>query len=258
MELKAERIVRLLLCLTLVAGFSARLSPESRVQDGVVYRVATEEKVVALTFDDGPHPIFTPELLRVLGKYNVKATFFMIGRRMDAYPRTVEAVVKAGHVIANHTYDHPKNIELEPRNELVRELDMCERVIERFTGKRAQLFRPPKGLVDGRVLSVVSEEGYTTILWTVCADHHDAPTPDLMARRVTDRVRPGDIVLAHDGRFPTRWKDVTAAQLIIVSLRKQGYRFVTVPELLELGRREKERLGGGHAARIGNRVGRVS
>jgi peptidoglycan/xylan/chitin deacetylase (PgdA/CDA1 family) len=103
-----------------------------------------------------------------------------------------------------------------------------------MTGRRAHLFRPPRGLVDGTVFTIAEEEGYTTILWTVCADHHDAPTPELMAERVLKHIRPGGIVLAHDGRVCTRWKDVKATPIIIRELKRQGYRFVTIPELLRL------------------------
>jgi peptidoglycan/xylan/chitin deacetylase (PgdA/CDA1 family) len=190
--------------------------------------------VVALTYDDGPHPIYTPQLLDILDRYNVKATFFMVGKSMEEYPDIVRDAVKRGHVIGNHTFTHPHNIELDTQAQMIRELDSCEQVIERLTGGRAHLFRPPRGLVDGSVFTIANEEGYKTILWTVCADHHDAPTPELMAQRVLRHARPGAIILAHDGSFPTRWKDVAATPLLIEGLRKRGYRFVTVPQLLKM------------------------
>jgi peptidoglycan/xylan/chitin deacetylase (PgdA/CDA1 family) len=203
-------------------------------RQSVEYRVPTREKAVALTFDDGPDPRFTPRLLNELDKYHVKATFFMIGKLMKAHPDIVRDVVHRGHVIGNHTYTHPRNIEHDTARQMNRELARCERVIEQLTGKRAGLFRPPRGLIDEEVFDAAEKRGYRTILWTVCADHHDAPTPELMAERVISRVQPGAIILAHDGRFPTRWKDVTATPLIIRGLTKQGYRFLTVPELLRL------------------------
>ncbi|MCL5105419.1 MAG: polysaccharide deacetylase family protein [Armatimonadetes bacterium] len=204
-------------------------------QESVIYKVRTNQKVVALTYDDGPDPRFTPGLLRVLDKYGVKATFFMIGRRMEKYPDIVRDVVKAGHVIANHTYTHPSDIALDTPAQVIRELDSCEQLIERLTGKRAGLFRPPKGLMDGSVLTVADEEGYKTVLWSVSADHHEAKTPEAMANRVISRIHPGLIILAHDGAFASRWRDVAATAIIIESLRKRGYRFVTVPELLDIG-----------------------
>jgi peptidoglycan-N-acetylglucosamine deacetylase len=201
----------------------------------VVHSVPTKEKVVALTFDDGPHPVYTRQILDILDKYHVKATFFMIGRLMDRYPDIVREVLKRGHVIANHTYTHPSNIEADTSAQVIRELEQCEQVIERMTGKRAYFFRPPRGLIDSTVFSIAQDEGYQTILWTVSADHHDAPTPELMAERVLKLNRPGGIILAHDGTFPTRWKDVAATPLIIERLQKKGYRFVTIPELLKIG-----------------------
>ncbi|NCO90617.1 MAG: hypothetical protein COZ06_25185 [Armatimonadetes bacterium CG_4_10_14_3_um_filter_66_18] len=103
-----------------------------------------------------------------------------------------------------------------------------------MSGKRTHLFRPPRGLIDATVFTIAAEQGYQTILWTVCADHHDAPTPEDMAQRVLQRLRPGAIILAHDGRSPARAKDVTATRLIIAELAERGYRFVTVPELLKI------------------------
>lgn len=198
----------------------------------VVYAVPTSQKLVALTFDDGPDPRFTPAILASLDKYHIKATFFMIGKDMVKYPGLVEDVIDRGNVVANHTYTHPHDIELDTRSQVANELEKCEAVIERMTGKRAYLFRPPRGLVDGMVFNIADEEGYTTVLWTVCADHHDAPTPEAMAKRVLQHIKPGAIILAHDGTFSSRWKDVAATPLIIQELQKRGYKFVTVPELL--------------------------
>jgi peptidoglycan/xylan/chitin deacetylase (PgdA/CDA1 family) len=205
-----------------------------RWREAVIYSVPTQQKVVALTYDDGPHPVYTRLILDILDKYNVKATFFMVGKNMQAYPDIVREVVSRGHAIGNHTYTHPRNLELDTQAQLVREMDRCEEVIERLTGSRAHLFRPPRGLVDGSVFTIATEEGYTTILWSVCADHHDATTPKLMAQRVLKHSRRGGIILVHDGSLGSRWKDVAATPLVIEDLRKRGYRFVTVPELLNM------------------------
>jgi peptidoglycan/xylan/chitin deacetylase (PgdA/CDA1 family) len=227
-------IVVIILAITVHKEKIQRASNYSWYQN-VVHSVPTNEKVVALTYDDGPHPVYTRQILDILDKYHVKATFFMIGRLMEQYPDIVNDVLKRGHVIANHTYTHPGNIESDTSAQVIRELEQCEQVIERMTGRRANFFRPPRGLIDSTVFSIAQDEGYQTILWTVSADHHDAPTPELMAQRVLKLNRPGGIILAHDGTFPTRWKDVAATPLIIEGLKKQGYRFVTIPELLKIG-----------------------
>ena len=106
----------------------------------VISRVKTSEKVVALTFDDGPHPVYTPAILDILKKKHVKATFFMIGRRMEQHPDIVRRAVEEGHQIANHTYTHPRNIRADTSSQIVTELEKCEAVIERLTGRRAYLF----------------------------------------------------------------------------------------------------------------------
>lgn len=198
----------------------------------VVYSIPTQQKLVALTFDDGPDPRFTPQILDELEKKRVRATFFMVGQEMEKHPDIVKRAISQGNVIANHTYTHPHDIEADTRAQTIRELEKCEETIESFTGKRAHLFRPPRGLVDGSVFQIAEDEGYKTTLWTVCADHHDAPTPELMAKRVLDHIRPGAIILVHDGRLNSRWKDVKATPLIIDELTRRGYRFVTLPELM--------------------------
>lgn len=230
----ARTLFEIGLVVAIVLLVVSRPQDGTRWRDRVVGYVPAREKVVALTIDDGPHPIFTPKLLDIFDRYGVKATFFMIGKRMDAYPDIVADVVRRGHAIGNHTYTHPRNIELDSQAQIIRELDACEQTIERLTGHRAHLFRPPRGLIDGSVFAIASEEGYTTVLWSICADHRDAPTPELMARRVLDNIKPGGIILLHDGETGIRWKDVSAAPLIIEGLRKRGYRFVTVPELLRM------------------------
>ena len=236
--LKRLGLARTLFELALVAMIvflaANRPVPATMWRERLIYSAPTQEKVVALTYDDGPHPVFTPRLLDILDNYHVKATFFMIGKNMEAYPDIVREVVRRGHVIGNHTYSHPLSIDLDTQAQVIRELDRCEQVIERLTGSRAHLFRPPRGMVDGSVFTLADAEGYKTILWSVCADNHDALTPQLMAQRVIKHNRPGGIILAHDGIFPTRWKDVAATPLIIEALKKRGYRFVTVPELLKI------------------------
>jgi len=198
----------------------------------IVYDIPVSKKIVALTYDDGPYPVYTRQILDILDKYHVKATFFMIGKQMEQYPEIVKMIQTRGHVIGNHTFTHPANLETFSTTRIIGEIDRCEQVIERMTGKRAQLFRPPYGFVNGKIANIANKEGYHTILWTVSADHHDAPTPQLMAERVSKMIRPGGIILMHDGKMFIRWKDVAATALIIKSLLKKGYHFVTVPQLL--------------------------
>lgn len=195
-------------------------------------------KFVALTFDDGPHPVYTPQVLDILEQYKVKATFFLIGRRVERYPQIARQIVVKGHEIGNHTYSHPKDLPKEDLNAIRQEIEMGAIAIEKATGVHPKLFRPPKGFLNYRVLTTAQLEGYTLVFWTVNADHEDAPTPEAMAERVLKLVHPGAIILMHDGCTESRWKDVKALPLIIEGLREQGYDFVTVSELFKLSRRQ--------------------
>jgi peptidoglycan-N-acetylglucosamine deacetylase len=234
--MKTLKVVRVILEIGLVAAVLVlyQRPPTQAIpwKQTIVRTVPTDQKLAALTFDDGPNPKFTMELLKELDKLHVKATFFMIGKQMEKYPDIVKAVLDGGHEIGNHTFNHPPDMENLTTAQVIREIQDCDEVIQRMTGRRPVLFRPPKGLIDGTVAGIAEDEGYATILWTVSADHHDAPTPTDMMNRVVRQARPGMVILAHDGTFPIRWKDVVATPLMIKALMKQGYKFVTVSELL--------------------------
>lgn len=156
-------------------------------------------KVVALTFDDESHPVYTPQVLDILEQYKVRATFFLIGRRAERYPKIVHQIVAKGHEIGNHTYSHPKDLSKESLDAIRQEIEKGTIAIEKATGVRPKLFRPPKGFLNYRVLTIAQLEGYTLVFWTVSADHEDAPTPEVMAKRVLKLVHPGAIILMHDG-----------------------------------------------------------
>ncbi|MGQ9523399.1 MAG: polysaccharide deacetylase family protein [Armatimonadota bacterium] len=200
---------------------------------GVIYRVAVREKLAALSFDDGPHPEFTPAILDVLDKHNVRATFFMVGSLVELYPEIAREVAERGHAIGNHTYTHPTSLELLPAWAISREIEKGAEAIERVTGQSPLLFRPPRGQLGPNAAAVLKTLRYKVVMWSVSADHHDASTPHEMAARVLARICPGMIVLLHDGSTPARWRDVVAAEIVIEALQQRGYKLVTVPELLQ-------------------------
>ena len=200
--------------------------------DGAVYRVPVAQKEVALTFDDGPSPQFTPQILQILDAYGVKATFFVVGNQAKLYPGLIREIAERGHAIGNHTFTHPSDIRELTEAQFLAELVLTSRVVEQSAGIRPRLFRPPKGRFGSRELRLAESLGYQVVLWSVSADHHEATTPQRMAARVIRMVRPGVIILMHDGPLPIRWRDVAALPLIIEELLELGYRFVTVPELL--------------------------
>lgn len=199
----------------------------------VLSHAVTSEKVVALTFDDGPDPNYTPRVLEVLRRHSIHATFFAQGRLIAQYPLLVRRAFAEGNCIGNHTYSHPYLTHLD--HEAVRaEMQSCERCLEANVGIRTALFRPPRGDWNPTVYRQTVHDREHLILWTVALEHHGVPTPQAMAQRVLQRVRPGDIILMHDGAFVSREATVQALPILIEGLQRRGYRCVTVPELLHL------------------------
>jgi peptidoglycan/xylan/chitin deacetylase (PgdA/CDA1 family) len=189
------------------------------------------EKLVALTFDDGPDPRFTPQVLDILDYYHVKATFFIVGQQARKNPELVRRISREGYEIENHTYSHPDlskySIE-QTRNEII----AAQRIITDLTNRRPRCFRPPKKLFRPETIEVAEKYGYKTILWTICVENNKCKTPGDMASRVIKAARPGMIILAHDGRLD-RSKTVESLPFIIEGYLENGYRFVTMDELFQ-------------------------
>ncbi len=199
----------------------------------VVSRAVTSEKVVALTFDDGPDPAYTPRVLEILKRYSVHATFFEEGRMIQRFPQLSRNVLAQGHVIGNHTYTHPYMNRLSPQS-IQAEIDACDRILASEVGISTPLFRPPRGDWNPAVYHEVVRRHDHLILWTVGLENHEVTTPQAMAQRVLQRVRPGGIILMHDGAFVSRETTVQSLPILIEGLQKRGYRCSTIPELLKL------------------------
>lgn len=196
----------------------------------VITRANTREKVVALTFDDGPDPRFTPLILDTLKEYNIKATFFVVGEQAFLNPDLVQRAVNEGHEIENHSYTHP---DLRASTDLTtgEEILWCHRLVHGLSGREPLYFRPPRRLFNNDIVATAHIYGYAIVLWSVCMENRMARTPEAMARRVVKACFPGAIILAHDG-YLDRSKTVKALPLLIKDLQKQGYRFVTLETLL--------------------------
>ena len=198
-----------------------------------VWRVMTDEKLIALTFDDGPHPHNTDAVLEVLAKYDVKATFFEIGRNIELYPDVARRVVAGGHEIGNHTYHHP-HLSRITDDALLEELATCGQVAETTVGTSPVLFRPPEGARTAARCKLLGERGYRQILWSVDTNDWRGRSAEEITRVVLRQVKPGDIILMHD-YVARHFQGAAALEAIIPALLAQDYRFVTVSELLEHG-----------------------
>lgn len=205
---------------------------------GTVTHVSTHERVAALTFDDGPHPEFTPRLLEILARYQAHATFFVVGESVQRHPELLHRVGEAGHAIGNHSWDHPSFPAITHR-ERVKQIRACEEVIGSYGQK---LFRPPFGNQTLRTRMDALQLGYQVIAWNVVGSDWQDDGAAAIFERLASGLRPGSILLLHDAlftaedeRYASREATLDAVRLLLERY-SQSYRFVTVPELLRRGR----------------------
>ncbi|MBP2645782.1 MAG: polysaccharide deacetylase [Firmicutes bacterium] len=195
----------------------------------VVKKVPTTHKVVALTFDDGPHPKTTPALLSVLQAKNVKATFFVLGENAEKFPAALKTIVDAGEEVGNHSYSHRFSRKISDAD-FIEEVARGEQAIAKIAPKPS-LYRPPGGGYSDRRVMDLKQMGYTTVLWTVDTRDWEGRSSNDIINTVMKNVKPGDIVLMHEGDCARGTP--AAVEVIIDKLREQGYNFVTVSELLQ-------------------------
>lgn len=186
---------------------------------------------VALTFDDGPHPSYTPQLLALLRRYHAHATFFVVGQQARQYPNLVQQEIADGHSVGNHTYHHVNLIEAA-QPERSAEIVACGDVLQSITGKRPHLFRPPGGRYNRQVLTLTHALGYTNVLWTDNSHDYLNPSPIELKDRVFSGVGNGEIILLHDGVK----ENLTILAALLEYLRATGRQCVTVDEMLKQGR----------------------
>jgi len=196
-------------------------------------------KQIALTYDDGPNDPHTLQLLDVLAKHSVRATFFMIGRYVRQRPDLARAVAQAGHVIGNHTFTHPLLI-FESAARTRMQLVDCQQVLEDTVGEHSNLFRPPFGGRRPATLRVARALGLETVMWNVTGYDWNAPPAAVIEKKVMRQMRGGDVVLLHDGGHRAMGADraqtVAATDNLIRRYKDQGYEFVTVEEMLAVSR----------------------
>ena len=191
-------------------------------------------KQVALTFDDGPSPRYTPEILAVLQRYQAHATFFVLGRKVEKYPHLVQALLRAGNEVGNHTFDHPR---LTKTAEAVRESEVERTAVdlELLGDRTSRWIRPPFSAYDDRFKDYVAHTRGRLVMWSIDSGDWKGLDRDTIVNNVVNRVRPGAIIIFHDSdekdkadRSPT----VEALKLILPALQEKGYRLVTISQLV--------------------------
>ncbi|MDZ8188662.1 MAG: polysaccharide deacetylase family protein [Nostoc sp. ChiSLP02] len=202
------------------------------------------EKAIALTFDDGPSPKNTAQILEILEKNHIKATFFMIGQMVKYFPQVAKQVAADGEVIANHTWHHSyRHMDVATA---ASEINNTADIIYQTTGVKTTLFRPPGGFLNNGLVDYAKSHKYAVIMWSEVLGDADRRVPQVptMVKNVLKNAKPGAIVLMHDGGG-NRSRTVQALPLIIDGLKAQGYKFVTIPELLEIQAQENNLVTAG-------------
>ena len=185
---------------------------------------------IALTLDDGPNPTYTSQVLSILKHYGIKATFFCMGSRVQQYPYLVKQEYQQGHSVENHTWSHPFMPDLSEPS-LIWQITTTSNIIERVTGERPTLFRPPYGAFTAPVLKVVNTLGLSTFIWNDDPEDWSQPGTNTIISRVLNRIGYGSIILMHDGGGD-RSQTVAALPTIIEWLQSHGYTFVTLKQLV--------------------------
>jgi len=196
-------------------------------QNRVLYHGNRARQEIALTIDDGPHEPLCRQILDILKARDVRATFFVVGKRVAERPDLVRRMVAEGHEVGNHTQNHYHLDTLEPEK-VRREINASDLHFYRATGRRFHLLRPPGVRYNDTVLRIANERGYVTVSWNCAAEDYANVSPDFIVNRVLNRVENGSIILLHD-EYPCT---VAALPRLIEALRQEGYRFVTISEML--------------------------
>jgi peptidoglycan-N-acetylglucosamine deacetylase len=205
-----------------------------KLSERVCWRAATNEPKIALTFDDGPHVFSTPRILDVLRAFDVSATFFLVGKNVKSHLHVAQDIARAGHELGNHTYSH-SHLSLLSSKKIIDEIARTDTLLRSIDGVEPRFLRPPFGLFTKRVLDIVEEWGYRTVVGDVYPRDPHCPGKEKIVERVLARTEPGSIIILHDGgnaRNVDRSQTVEAIKEIIPQLKEKGFIFVRLSDLL--------------------------
>lgn len=233
--IKASTISYVLLCVAFLGitswgAFDMRLNYFSK---NICKANHCKEKVIALTFDDGPHEK-TIDVLDLLLKYKAKATFFCIGKEIEKYPEIVERIIAEGHNIGNHSYSHSNWNGFFSTQKIVAEIEQTNTLIAQFTNKKNRLFRPPFGVTNPNIAKAISKTNQMAIGWNIRSLDTVIKKENIILERIKKRVQPGNIILMHD----TSAKTVSVLEQLLLFLQSESYKTITIDELLEISKDE--------------------
>ena len=213
-----------------IQGFTAIVDVVSQPKKLPIYCVEKEEKVISISFDAAWGNEQTTDLLNILKKYDVKTTFFLVGNWVEKYPESVKEIFDAGHDVCNHSNTHPHMPKLS-NEKMIAEIEQCNDKIEKITGVRPKLFRPPYGDYNNGLVDAVNNIGMHCIQWDVDSLDWKDPTPEDMKKRVLSKIKPGSIVLFHNGAKNTPKALPTTLEAIL----QDGYKIVPISQIIYEG-----------------------
>jgi peptidoglycan/xylan/chitin deacetylase (PgdA/CDA1 family) len=187
------------------------------------------EKVIALTFDDGPHPEFTPLILQLLKSHKAIATFFCIGNEVDKHPDILQKIKEGGHSIGNHSYSHSTTIDFKRTKYWIDEIEETDSAIKKAIGEDVMLFRPPYGVTTPHLANAITFTKHKVIGWSIRSFDKGIKDPDQILQRIKKQVKPGGIILLHD----THVNAPLVLEHLLLFLQQQGYITVSINQLLD-------------------------
>ena len=217
-----------------VAGYQS-MAPTGQWYGRTFTGLKPGARQLGLTYDDGPNDPHTLRLLEVLARHNVKATFFVIGRYLKQRPDIARELVRAGHIVGNHTFSHP-NLIFASARQTAMQLRDCEQALTDAVGEHSRLFRPPFGGRRPATLKIARALGLEPVMWNVTGWDWKGKPSEYLERKVIQQIRGGDVVLLHDGSHAAfgadRSQTVIATDRLLARYKSEGYEFVTIPEMM--------------------------
>lgn len=198
----------------------------------IVWELSMPHKAIAITFDDGPSPSFTRQIMDLFSHYGGYATFFVTGSQVEKFPEVLQEIVRRHHEIGNHLYHH-RPIPLLSEYHLYLELQKTHQLVQKLTGITIRLFRPINGFYDEKVVRVARSMNYQVIIWSQDSQDWSKKDGKEIAANILKHIRPGQILLFHD-QGGNRTNTVDALKIILPELAAQGYHFITVSQMIKL------------------------
>ncbi len=190
----------------------------------------TEKNEIALTFDDGPNPEYTPQVLDLLGQHKAKATFFCIGQHIEKHPELFKRIITEGHSVGNHTYSHSKSFGFFSTKKVTDELNRTIALVKNRTGKQMNLYRPAFGVTNPMIEKAVNQLNIISIGWSVRSLDTTERSETIILDRITSKISKGDVVLLHD----TSQKTINVLERLLLFLQEKDLKSVAVDELLQI------------------------